>query len=242
LLKVVSAITGFNIPGQVGATTINQSAHTITLTMLYGTDVRALVPIITITGAWVNPASGAVNDFANPVTYTVIAADVSTQDYTVIVIVAPTPILPNPLVGTGASISHGSSVAGTTTMTQPMSLPNIQIQSASLSASKVAPGTPVTVTAIIANKGTVNGTEKVTLYVNGQVESTQGITVNSGGSSQLSFNVVCNQPGVYSVYVDGVSADSFTVSDNSTILYVSIACLFVAFLLRAILIIRKPAR
>ena len=86
----------------------------------------------------------------------------------------PIPTPANPLIGTNAPTSHGSSVAGTAITTQPVQLPNIQIQSASLSESKVAPGTPVTVTADIANRGTVNGTMRIKLYVNGEEESSQG--------------------------------------------------------------------
>jgi len=90
-LNPAKAITAFTIPGQTGATTINESAHTIALTMPYGTDVTALVPTITITGASVAPASGAANDFTAPATYTVTAADTTTQAYTVTVSVALNP-------------------------------------------------------------------------------------------------------------------------------------------------------
>ncbi len=83
------AITGFTIPGQTGSTTINESAHTVALTVPYGTDVTALIPTITITGASVSPLSGVAHDFTTPQTYTVTAADASVQDYTVTVTVAP---------------------------------------------------------------------------------------------------------------------------------------------------------
>ena len=49
------AITSFTIPSQVGSTTINETAHTIALTMPFGTNVTALVPTITITGASISP-------------------------------------------------------------------------------------------------------------------------------------------------------------------------------------------
>jgi len=106
--------------------------------------------------------------------------------------------------------SHGSSMAVTTPQA-PVSLPNIQIQSAGLSATAVTPGTPITITADISNTGAVNGSKKVTLYVNGQVETTQGVAVNSGGSAKLAFNVSRSEPGDYTVYVDGVPAGSFKV-------------------------------
>ena len=109
-------------------------------------------------------------------------------------------------------------------------LPNIQVQSASLSTSKVMPGTPVTITATLANKGTANGTTAVKVYVNGQEETSQGITVNSGSNIPLSFTVSRNEPGTYAVYVGGVPAGSFTVesADSNIILFISVAMIFIA--------------
>jgi len=154
---------------------------------------------------------------------------------------APTPV--NPLIGTGAPTSHGAGAGSTsTTTTQTVSITNIQTQSASLSAKTVTPGTPITVTADIANKSAVNGSKKVTLYVNGQVETTQGITVNSGGSTQLTFNVSRSEPGDYSVYVDGVPAGSFKVElfrESDGILIVSAALVAMAFLLGMVMLWRR---
>ena len=100
---------------------------------------------------------------------------------------------------------------GTYAYSPPATLPNIVTQSASLSAKTVTPGTPITVTADITNKGAVNGSKKVTVYVNGQEETSQGLTVNSGGSTKLTFKVSRSEPGDYNVYVDGVPAGSFKV-------------------------------
>jgi len=116
-----------------------------------------------------------------------------------------------PFVGTVGQTSYGASAAATTAYSPPVSLPNLVTQSASLSAKSVTPGTPVTVTADIANKSTVNGNKKVTLYVNGQVETTQGVNVNGGGTSKLTFNVSRSEPGDYTVFVDGIPAGSFKV-------------------------------
>ena len=147
-----------------------------------------------------------------------------------------------PLVGTGAPTSHGSSLGATTSPAPPVSLPNIQTQSASLSAKSVTPGTPVTVTASIINKSAVNGIKKVTVYVNGQVESTQGVTVNSGGSSQLTFNITRSEPGDYNVYVDGVPAGSFKVemvAGNDAILIFSAALIALAFIAGMVMLWRR---
>ena len=154
----------------------------------------------------------------------------------------PPPPPPNPLIGTGAPTSHGSSAAGTTTTTTTVTVPNIYTHTATLLAKTVAPGTPVTVTADIINRSTVNGSKKVTLYVNGQVESTQGITVNSGGASQLTFYVTRSEPGDYSVYVDGVPAGSFKVEmfrESDLILIFSVTMLAMAFMVGLIMLQRR---
>ena len=114
----------------------------------------------------------------------------------------------------------------------PVSLSNISVRSASLSATKVTPGTPVTVTANLANTGTDNGTSVVKVYVNGAEEAQQGITVNSGGASTVSFDITRNEPGTYTVYVGGTDAGSFTVDQFTpdTILFISGALVFFAFI------------
>jgi hypothetical protein len=97
-VKVVAAssekaITAFSLNGVAG--TVDETGKTITITMFSGTDVKALTAIFTTTGASVKvgPAvqiSGTTpNNFTHPVTYTVTAADTSTQDYIVTVKVAP---------------------------------------------------------------------------------------------------------------------------------------------------------
>jgi outer membrane protein assembly factor BamB len=158
----------------------------------------------------------------------------------------PTPTPPNPLIGTGGQTSHGgSSGTGATSTITLVSLPNIQTQSATISAKTVTPGTPVTVTANIANKSTVNGNKKVMLYVNGQVEAAQGVTVNSGGSTQLTFNVSRSEPGDYTVYVDGVPAGSFKVElfrESDGILIFSAIMLAAAFGVGMIVLRRRQQR
>lgn len=64
------------------------SDTSIAVTVPGGTVLTSLTPTITITGASVDPASGAAQDFTNPVTYTVTAVDGSTKAYTVTVTTA----------------------------------------------------------------------------------------------------------------------------------------------------------
>ncbi|HRP70342.1 MAG TPA: hypothetical protein PLY93_12480, partial [Turneriella sp.] len=92
-LNTAKDISTFSISGISGTITGN----TIAVTVPYGTNVTALVATFTITGASVNisgtsQVSGTTaNNFATAKTYTVVAADGSTKNYTVTVTVNPTP-------------------------------------------------------------------------------------------------------------------------------------------------------
>jgi hypothetical protein len=88
-LSAEAQITAFAISGQTG-TVINETNHTVALTVPYGTSITSLAPAITIsTGATIFPASGTSQNFTNPVTYTVTAEDgVTSVFYTATVTVA----------------------------------------------------------------------------------------------------------------------------------------------------------
>ena len=74
-------ITSFSVDGIPG-TIIGTN---IFVTVPYATNVAALAPDITFTGASINNASGVAQDFSLPVTYTVTAQDGSIKNYTVAV-------------------------------------------------------------------------------------------------------------------------------------------------------------
>ena len=84
-------ITTFNFEGLDPIVTgaINETNHTVSLTVPYGTEILNLVPKISISEeSSVMPASGESQNFTNPVTYTVTAEDSTTQTYTVSVFVS----------------------------------------------------------------------------------------------------------------------------------------------------------
>ena len=89
-LSSEKAITAYSINGVTG--TINEAAKIISVTLPDGTDYTSLVATFTTTGLSVNVGANAqasgvtANDFTLPVTYTVKAADSSTQTYAVNVI------------------------------------------------------------------------------------------------------------------------------------------------------------
>jgi alpha-tubulin suppressor-like RCC1 family protein len=85
-------LSTFSLNGSTGI--INELNKTIVVNVPFGTIVTSLVANFTTTGTSVEIGSATqiststVNDFTNPVKYTVIAADKSTIDYTVTVFVA----------------------------------------------------------------------------------------------------------------------------------------------------------
>lgn len=82
-------IVSFNIANQSSPTVIDQANATIELTMPYGSNMTALVPLITINGASVSPPSGLAQNFLSPVYYTVTAMDSSQKTYLVTVSMEP---------------------------------------------------------------------------------------------------------------------------------------------------------
>jgi uncharacterized repeat protein (TIGR02543 family) len=85
------AITAFGIVSPAATGVIDESAHTIAVTVPYGSTVTALVATFTTTGSSVKIGSTVqtsgttANDFSSAKTYTVTATDGSSQNYTVTV-------------------------------------------------------------------------------------------------------------------------------------------------------------
>jgi Fe-S cluster assembly iron-binding protein IscA len=98
------------VSGQAIQGAINETAHTVALTLPAGTVVTALAPVITLSDkAAVVPASGAAQDFTNPVEYTVTAEDGTTQVYTVTVTVEPAVEAPADKTALNAAITAANS-------------------------------------------------------------------------------------------------------------------------------------
>ncbi len=88
-------ILTFSLAEQKSPATIDTTAATVTIEVVNGTVVTALVPSITVSmGATISPDSGVAQDYTAPVSYVVTASDASTKNWTVTVtIAAPTPVV-----------------------------------------------------------------------------------------------------------------------------------------------------
>ncbi len=91
--NVKPVITSFRVAGldPVVSGIINEEAKTISMVVPYGTSVKALIPTIVHNGLSISPATDIVQDFTNPVTYTVTSADRTAQKYTVTAATAANP-------------------------------------------------------------------------------------------------------------------------------------------------------
>jgi len=84
----------FDIGSSVGV--IDNDNHTVAVEVPYATGLSSLTPTIEVSpNAGIVPASGAAQNFTNPVTYTVTAEDGLTQTYVVTVAEAPNNLVRN---------------------------------------------------------------------------------------------------------------------------------------------------
>ena len=98
--KADKSVTAFRFASLQADGVISEADRTITVTVPAGTDVTALVPLVTVTGTQVVPGSGVPGDFTLPLSYRVTAEDGTVRVYTVTVKVlvpdAPPTVVPAP--------------------------------------------------------------------------------------------------------------------------------------------------
>ena len=199
-LNPAKAITVFTFPtSPVSNGVINETSKTISVTVPYGTNVTSLTPNITHTGSNYSP-TGARN-FSSPVSYTVTAADGTTQNYTVTVSAALNPAkvittftFPTSPVSNGVineiaktisiTVPHGTSVTSLT--------PTVTHTGASYSPTGARNfSSPVTYTVTAEDGSTQNYTVTVNIGipVNGieyyWIDAHGSLVTTSGGSTSI---------------------------------------------------------
>lgn len=86
-------ILAFTLPNQDGETIIDEANHTITINFDWQPTIINIAPEITISRyATISPANGVIQNYTNPISYTVTAEDGTTQVWTVTVIKEATPL------------------------------------------------------------------------------------------------------------------------------------------------------
>ena len=198
-LSSAKAITVFMIGSVSG--TIDEGSHTIAVTVSSGTNVTSLTPTVTITGAAVDPASGAAQDFTNPVTYTVTAENASTQPYLVTVTVADPVIVPV----TGVTLnedSHELTVGNTDPLTATVAPANATNKSVTWRSSD-------------PTKASVDASGLVTAVAEGSATITV-TTVDGGYTDTDAITVKPNDPVVVRATGVSLNEDSHTLTVGNT--------------------------
>jgi PGF-pre-PGF domain-containing protein len=81
----------------------------------------------------------------------------------------------------------------------------------SITPSSVEPGEPVAISVTVSNVGETTGDRTVTLTVGGEAVDWRTVTLVPGASATVSFVVVRDEAGVYSVRVNGLTGDFVVV-------------------------------
>lgn len=137
-------------------------------------------------------------------------------------------------VQSGFNTTPHSATATRTWEPQVQPVPNLLVISPTLSEEHTSTGKPVTISAVIANKGNASGSMYVSLYVNGQVESTQLVSLVSGGTKPVSFTYITDTPGEYTIRVNNEPAGILNVEqyiDPNLVLLISMVCVLSSLLL-----------
>lgn len=224
------AMTSFFLNGNLG--TITNFA--IAVSVPFGTNITALTATFTSTGASVNidgvgqNSGGApTNDFTTPVVYTVVAADGTTQNYTVTVTVLPSPdkaITAFTLPGNASSIITGQNIAVVMPTGTNLTTPLIATFTASAGASVSIGATPQTsgvtsnvfsspivYTVTAADTSTTTYTVTVTTVTYAYVNN-----FNSGTISMYSLNEANGQLTPLSPATIATGAGSYAIALDAT--------------------------
>ncbi|SFP28325.1 PGF-pre-PGF domain-containing protein [Halolamina pelagica] len=109
-------------------------------------------------------------------------------------------------------LTFESETSEVTTFVIAVKRPRIAVADADLSATTVAPGEPVTVTASVSNTGSLAGERTVTVRIDEDVAAVRTVGVAAGATETVAFPVVRNETGEYTVTVDGVETGTFSVA------------------------------
>ena len=88
--------------------------------------------------------------------------------------------------------------------------PQLTVSNLSVAPREVAPGDEVIISVLVTNSGGTTGSRTIELWIEGEVEKSQEVTLAPGGSRTIDFTVTRDEPGIYRVAVDGF-ADEFVV-------------------------------
>jgi hypothetical protein len=88
--------------------------------------------------------------------------------------------------------------------------PNLATAYLLVSPEQGRPGQVFEISINVGNDGGATGTRSIALYINGELEQSQTVSVSPGSSKLLVFHVTKYEPGTYEVWLEG-NEGQFTV-------------------------------
>jgi len=85
--------------------------------------------------------------------------------------------------------------------------PKFKLSELAINPPQTEVGEPVTISTIVQNTGELEGSYILTLKINGEIEQSKETTLAAGGSRQVSFTVIKDDPGTYAIAVDGLTGE-----------------------------------
>jgi len=110
-----------------------------------------------------------------------------------------------------ASVAHFTSFAIIGTVAPLPAPAAFSVTDLSVKPAAVQPKEAVAITVSVANTGGTEGSYTVVLKINGVKEAEKSVTIAAGGSQKVTFSITREEPGSYTVTIDGLSG-SFTVA------------------------------
>ncbi|MBJ6360759.1 cadherin-like beta sandwich domain-containing protein [Paenibacillus sp. GCM10012307] len=229
------AITSFSFAEQTGSALIDSTAHTVSIEVASGTDLTGLTATFSLSAgatATIGPvtqSSGVtVNNFTNPVTYVVTAADGSQQNWTVNVSVAipaaPTGLTHSSITSTGW-VQTWTAVTGATgynVYVDGTKINSSPITATSFTVTDQSPGTTYSVEVTAVNgsgESSASDADSVTTITDAPTGLNHSSVTTTGWVQ--TWTAVTGATG-YNVYVDGtkinsspITTTSFTVTNQS---------------------------
>ena len=89
----------------------------------------------------------------------------------------------------------------------PLASAEFELSELAINPAQVEVGEAVTISAIVKNVGGLEGSYTLNLEINGEIEQSQEITLAAGESRQVAFAVIKDDPGTYTIAVDGLSGE-----------------------------------
>ncbi len=106
-----------------------------------------------------------------------------------------------------APVSHFTTFAIMGGAAVPPTPANFSVTSLDLSSEQVEPGQEVLVTVNVTNIGGCEDSYTLNLTINGEVEQTKTVTLAPSASDTVTFTVIKEEPGSYTISVDGLTKE-----------------------------------